>query len=434
MKVINKKAAALLFNLSKMHTLHSPYIDLLKNTILTIIQTGFIISEDLNQIYLMQERDPQKLSKSILSKNSIFTQISKYSDILNITRFLDTISLIFVMLLCCFFSLFLVLAFLRFDFFQKFLNIRPQKKSYFIYVVRFFMLNYDFIFVVLNIIAFHSFPCRTITYLKKPEIDANYLEEESFQSVEELQFNINTDGVEAQKSVISLSNSVECGFVNHILLASIGAIILMSNLANKLIISRMMKFVPCKDTILSKYGESDIFFDILLFLVMICSSLSTIFFSDNYFALRIIYLIYLFLFLGVYTINHYFRPFFNNTQHYFKSFQILYLINLTCFSIIVRESNFMLIKTEVSTMILMMISLSVLLRLNKNLSRIDRSELFKVINCNNLGQRGREQQVIKVYFILINYIDDAIKIELGQKTRSHNQRIALSIEYLKLSH
>lgn len=64
-------------------------------------------------------------------------------------------------------------------------------------------------------------------------------------------------------------------------------------------------------------------------------------------------------------------------------------------------------------MILMMISLSVLLRLNKNLSRIDRSELFKVINCNNLGQRGREQQVIKVYFILINYIDDAIKIELG---------------------
>lgn len=412
--------------------INSRFFYLCVNILMTIFQTGFVISPELNSIYLKQETDHQKREGSILSENSILSEMSKLSNIISITRPLQTSTLTIVLICICTVCTVIILTFLRFDFFNKILKLRLDKKSYFMYFVATIFLNYDLIFFIINVISFNCLPCRIIEVPRMSEIDKNYLEENSLLIISDYDLSLNQTIIYEKVSVVFISNNIKCGTINHWLIGFFGLVLMILNISIKVVSSKMMRYTPSRNIFLSKYGNTDVVYDVVLNIVMGLTSLCQIYFTDNYTVLRILYFVYLSLFLGAYFNNYFYKPFFNKFQHGFKSFQILYMINLTCFSIIVREFNFVLIQTEISTMIIMMISLSIMIRVNLNLSRTDPTTLFSEAN-NKLTQLS-EKRVMEMFYILTGFIEDSIKVELGKHNPIYSKEIVLSIEYLNLQH
>jgi hypothetical protein len=85
------------------------------------------------------------------------------------------------------------------------------------------------------------------------------------------------------------------------------------------------------------------------------------------------------------------RPYYNSFQHKLKCFQILYLLCLLGFSLLVRETNFIAVKTENSSMIFLGLTLTILLKSNNNLSKF---------NIPKLISKTKNQKVISTHDLL----------------------------------
>ena len=153
-----------------------------------------------------------------------------------------------------------------------------------------------------------------------------------------------------------------------------------------------MKFVPSFKVFACKYGNADLVYDALLTIVMI----GRIFLITNgedtsYDQVRYVVLTSFFLIVVGYLIIFLSRPYYNSFQHKLKCFQILYLLCLLGFSLLVRETNFIAVKTENSSMIFLGLTLTILLKSNNNLSKF---------NIPKLISKTKNQKVISTHDLL----------------------------------
>ena len=194
----------------------------------------------------------------------------------------------------------------------------------------------------------------------------------------------------------------------------------------------MVRFVPSNNVFLCKYGNSDVVFDIVLGFVMVSTTLGTIYFKENYLVVNLLNYLFMGLLCAAYYVNYYFTPFYNTAQHNLKSFQILYLINLTIFSALVRETKFALIQTEVSTLILMILSLSFFVKANNNLSLVDYGIIFRELKD---PKNYSERKVMKMYYLLMNHINGRIKGQVSASMDTFdNEEISIFIQFMDDNH
>lgn len=428
---INKPSAGRFFTAVKRHFPSSALFHLWVNILQSIILTGFVITPDLNAIYFEQEISSKKKLKSILSTDSIFSQISETVAIKYLTKTMDASSLILFMIALCIVCSLLLLFFLRFDIPAKIFMISPNRKNVVMLIISTIYLNYDLFFTLFNVLSYNCIPCRTIQIEKDPDVKDNYLETASFDIIFDVNYQINTQKIIVRKDVILMSNEVECGSVNHSILIMLGIILICLNFAIKMVSDRITKFSPSKRVFLARYGNTDLLFDMIVSFMMVVSSLIPIYFSDNYNVVRIAQLVYLILLLIAFFNNFYFQPFFSADQHNFKSFQILYLANLLFYSIIVREIDSDIVNSEVNTIFLMALSLTVLIKISDNVSKKDYLDLCSKIN--NFESRS-EKSMLEIYYAILNYIDNTISIEISNKKVRVKSRVQLALEHLKIEH
>lgn len=434
MRIIDFKSTGEFLNSIRRHAIKKDIHYIAISILLIAQQTGFIFSQELSEIYFMHELDEQKRIGTIMSQESSFNKISSYFDVKKHLRRLATTWLLLVFLLILLALCTLVLVVARFDILKKILGIdRSRQRKYIISLLSFIILNYDIFFFMINLLAINSFICRTIFLEQIISTEDSYLEQASSDNsqhyVEENKYVIENM---IPQSVSSISNNIACLSLNHLLLGVLSTGIILGNFAIKLAASRMMKYVPSREIFFSKVGDADLFHDFVLVIIITSNSALVRYTTENYLIFRLQFYSYLALLSAAYFVNYLFRPFLNSFQHNLKSFQILYLLMLTFFSILVRESNLQFIRTEVITIISMMLGMTVLLKFNSNFSRIRFAELFIEIK----GVKSiSEKKIIMIYYLLIEHIDSLIRneFESGQVKLS-NPEIIIFIEFMFKEH
>ena len=377
---ISTKATAQFFNLiQKFAPSPKSSVPLISQILLIVFQTGFIFSKELSEIYSNFITEDIAARSSIMNENSFFNKLSGFFDMIMISRSLSPDMLASLMLFMILVAFALNLFFFRYEWFSKIDNLKGAKgkisqglvkgKHGLITFFAFFLTNYDVCFFVLNTISFNSFFCRWIIVEQREGMgEGENLLDQSFESafLTDIERVVTIKKVPLQ--VNYLNDSVLCKSTRHTVVFTLGVFLLIANISLRILASKVMRFLPNCKIFGSKYGNSDYMIDIVLSIILMFRSLSMIYFKDNYNTIRVLFLIYLGLLVMVYLIIFFRKPFYNTNYATLRSFQILYLINLTLMSILVRETNFKIIRTEVSTIIFMSISISLMLKLNNNLS------------------------------------------------------------------
>lgn len=206
------------------------------------------------------------------------------------------------------------------------------------------------------------------------------------------------------------------------------------NLAVRILSSRLMNFVPSQLIFLSKYGHWDLCLDLVLTVIMVSRSIISAYLEESYELYRVVIVVYFVLLLIAFLVNHFTHPFYNDIQHNIKSFQITYLLFLSFLNIAVRETNVFFLASENSTIIVMLVSLSIFVKLNHNISRSNFSKI-----CAQIESRGfkySEKLVLQLYIELVQLVDIKIKSQISSDTRRKNTDpgVVLSVKHLLSEH
>ena len=432
----NEKASAEFFYLLWNNTPSNQSLYILVAILLIAFQTGFIFSQEISQIYIASGPEYNKIRSSIMSVDSFFNKLSGFFDVVVISRRFQSQGLILAMFIILGITMAINLSFRRFDLVKGLIRLKATVKQTNPVILSFsaLMMNYDIVFFVLSTIGVSAIPCREIMVLKDNDAKASYLNDNSFESsyymIERAR-----EGIEKIPVWVSnLNDDIVCYSNSHITIAILGFLLLASNFMLKQLSNQLMSFVPSFKVFASKFGNSDLVYDLILMVVLITKTIGLIRFKANYSAIRLIFLFYFVILIVGYLVIFTYRPFYNYYQHRLKCFQVLYLLTLTGFSILVRETNFALIDTEISTLVFMMVALSLLVKMNDNLSRIDIHQLISRIkkNSKNVGERD----MLTVYFLIITFI----KAKLENETkgflsgRSMHDDVAFLVKYLLEEH
>ena len=409
----NEKASAEFFYLIWSNSPTNQTIYIIASILLITFQTGFIFSEELSEIYLENGTENAKSKSSIMNVNSFFNSLSGFFDIVVISRGVEPSNLIFTIFLFLAVSLMINFCFRRFDLIKGWIRYKKSVRQTNPVILGFaaLMMNYDIVFFVLSIMGFSSIPCRWILVNKDLNNNSNYLMDNSFDTT--LFLDDERTGPNEQlipQQVSYLNDHVLCYSNTHLLMIVMGFLLLLSNFMLKRISNKLMGFVPSYKVFACKFGNADLLYDVILIFILFTKTMSFIFFRKNYLVIRLIFVVYFFMLVFSYLIIWRYRPFYNYYQHRLKCFQVLYLLTLTGFSILVRETSFSLIETEISTVIFIMITLSLLLKMNDNMTRIDIQELIKATKKKKFVQK---REMLTIYYLIISFVK--IKIESGNK-------------------
>lgn len=200
-----------------------------------------------------------------------------------------------------------------------------------------------------------------------------------------------------------------------------------------------MKFIPSFKVFACKYGNSDLLYDTFLSIVIFGRiffvNINEINSEETYETIRWITLGSFSLILLGYFIIFFSRPYYNSFQQKLKSFQILYLLCLMAFSIIIRETEFGLVKTQNSAMILLCLTLTVLLKSNNNLLRTDISRLIK--KSQHLKTISTKD-LLTIYYLLQNYVKYHLigvnSPTLNQVQHNEDKEVTFLVKYLLEQH
>ena len=431
----NQKASAEFFYLLWSNAPVNQRVYILASTLLITFQTGFIFSTELSEIYMVNASESVKAKSSIMNIDSFFNGLSGFFDIVVIARGFTPGTLLFTIFVFLAISLMINFSFRRFDLIKDLIKYRKSVKQTNPFILTFsvLMMNYDIVFFTLSIIGFNSIPCRWILVTRNLRDESNYLQDNSFDHSFYSRNKVRPDEQQVLVQVSYLNDDVVCYSNSHLLMVLMGVLLLLNNFLLKQISNKLIGFVPSYKVFASKFGNADLLYDVILMIILVTKTLSFIYLRDNYTMIRVIFYCYfIMLTLGYLAVFKY-RPFYNYYQHRLKCFQILYLLTLTGFSILVRETKFTLINTEISTVIFMMLTMTILLRMNDNFSRIDIQMLIEKTKEKKFVQK---REMLTIYYLIINYIK--IKIEKDSQGfltgKSRYDDTAFLINYLLEEH
>lgn len=404
--------------------------------LLILFQTGFIFSEELSIIYEENMSHERRLDKrSILRTNSFFNKLSGFFDIIVLARSFSPSFLIFIMGLIFIFFFFITISFNNFGRIRKWIKYKKSIRNTNFLVLCFstMMMNYDIFFFVMLNIGFNSIPCRWIWVSEKIGSEENYLEANSFENEFFTAWKGEGEEEMVLRQVSYLNDQIHCKSNQHFFMMMIGICILCINFFLKYMANRLMKFVPSYKVFACKYGNSDLVYDFVLIVILITKTLAYIYLKDKYDLIRAIFVFYLVILIAGYTILFKFKPYYNYNQHKLKCFQALYLLNLTWFSILVRETDFSIFNTEISMIIFMILTMTVVLKLNDNLSRLDVQELIERTKKEKYIQ---PKDLLTIYYMTIDFVRISIEKD-NKKFLTGDQKIddsSFLINYLIEQH
>lgn len=402
---IDTREAGAFINLVRSHAPRSWVAYTLIGIVLMVFQTSFIISEELGAIYLSYEEDPMKRGGTILASGSVFNSISGFFDPKLFFRSLQSSHALIIFAAVAFVEIILCFSFWRFGTIRRILRISKRQKCFAMYFISNIFLNYDFFFFLLNVMAINGMTCHIIYVEEVKSSGTNYIEDEGFDGSEYFD-TLNRYNLKKliPSNVTSINNNIECLGTNHLLLITFSLAIILGNIAIKLISSRIIKLNPSNDLFLSKVGDIDVIQDLILLIIITSNSLIITFASESYLIYRILFYLYLILLGAVFILNFTYRPFLNSFQHNLKSFQLLYLILLTFSSILTREADLSITRSETSMILFMIVGLTILLKINLNLSRMNKSRIFEeIMKLKKFNQKN----IILIYYLVLEWIDNS---------------------------
>jgi len=406
---INSREAGKFINLIRSHSARWAGFYIIVNVLLIALQTGLVFNDEISQVYLAQELNPRKKIWNIMKIGSAFSKISSVFDIRSMMRTLPTAMAMLIFAVINLLELAIIFTFWRFDIVRRLFIIERNQKNTSMYIISGILLNYEFFFFIFNLVAMNALTCRNIFIEVLDSNNNNYLEEVGFENKEYFG-TLNRYSVKKliPTEVTAINDNILCLGANHYLLIVLSIGIIIGNIVIKLIASRITKLNPTKDMFLSKFGNADVFQDFILLIFIASNTFTMKYAVGNYPVLRILFYVYLCLFMIAFVTNYIFRPYLNLLQHNLKSFQYLYLLLLIASSIMARESNLSFTKDELSTIIFMILSLTIMLKSNSNLSRVNKAEIFSEIF---KVRRFEKRNVIQLYYIILQQID--YNIECG---------------------
>lgn len=372
--------------------------------LLILFQTGFIFSKELSAIYLSSEMGKaNQMKQKILREDSILNTISGFFDIIILSRSLSSSVLTFILGLIFVFMLTVALSFYNFGTIKRWINYKKSIRNKNLFIVSFstMMMNYDIFFFVMTIIGFNSLPCRWIWVSEKVGAEENYLEANSFENEQFDGWQNTAREQMVLKQVNYLNDAIMCKSNQHLFLIGLGVFILVLNIFLKYMANKLMRFLPSYKVFACKYGNSDLVLDLILIIIAVTKTISFIIFRENYQMIRLVFPFFFIILISGYAYLIKSKPYYNQEQHKLKCFQVLYLLNLTWFSILIRETSFSTFNSEISMIIFMGLSMTMLIKFNKNLSKI---------NIQSLIQKTRGAKVIdpkdllNIYYLIIDFI------------------------------
>lgn len=267
-------------------------------------------------------------------------------------------------------------------------NVKEKGMKYAVSFFSFIMMNYDLMYFIMNVISFNTMFCRWI----EVEISSGTREGENFlDSSFETDFSFSSNS-EFKSYMMPLhvsyvNDNIKCYGNHYYITLFLGIALVVANQLIKLISFKLMKFTPSPNVFGCKYGNLDLTMDVALNFILFSKTLTLIIFADNYDIIRYFYYVYLAILIVAYLVIFFCKPYYNDYYFKLRSFQLLYLINLTFISILVRETNLKWVKSEPSSIIFIMISMTLMLKVNNNLSRESLDDFFSKIkdfrNCDN---------------------------------------------------
>ena len=321
--------------------------------------------------------------------------------------------------------------------YQGISSTEDLKHNLYISFISTIIANYDLFFFIFNTMSVNSILCRWSVFQQSigTQSGENYLDI-SFTDVISNENVANKTLVVRRVYTAHISQNIECMSSEHFSIIIFGIALFLLNLQLRVHCSKLMRFSPSTTILGCKYGNWDLSFDALIFIMLLLKSVSVTYLNENYQLIRVIYFFYLVLLLLAYVINFHARPYYNRRYSQLRNFQIIYLLTLSTVSVVVREVKLNWMRTELSTICVILICMSIITKINENLNRENISEIASEMLDLRLAS---VHTILRVYYRVVVLIDHHIQrskdgkgLPSARKTDLNNT--AILVNFLVKSH
>ena len=403
------------------------------------LQTGLIFYDEVSIAYEAQGGSYGK-SKSIMSRDGVFNRMTSYLDPITLLKtFSSTFFMILIFVLTVYF-LALALSIHKCESFIQLSSLKVMKRSnkfveFFLKTQSVLIMNYDLIFYIINSLAFTYPLCRKTPVSAFQSIDTGAEFFHGAKNYSTTHVNEIFSGTKRYVTVTSVSvinDEMVCGSSNYFLVLGCVGLLLISNFYLKYVSVKLMKFTPSVKIFGCKYGNTDMVLEGTILFIQVAKSAIMWRLKENYLIVRILFFVFLALLVVSFVLILESRPFYNHYKQKIKSFQAFYLIFLTSFSILVRETKIQKLNTELSTLITMMLCFSIFVKINMNLSTYSPQAL-----CSNIEDIKNIDPgtLLRLYYVTCMYIDESLKNQFsGNNISKEIREIEFSLGYLVQDH
>lgn len=373
-----------------------------------------------------------------LSKNSIFASVSMYLNPLKLTQIISQDILFGLIIFYISLILFFSLIFWNFNFLKKIIP-DPEMikkiafKNFFIkFFSRILTISRLLIFFT-NTIFFHSFRCRAIIIKSLLQEEDNFKADSQFfkQHYDQSKTSIETFIDKEQSSPFN-NNNIVCGTTTHKFLIIFSILAIGINFSLMLINWRIFKSQAKVSLRQSTRGPFELVFQTSLNSLLYFQSLLK---SKNvgFSTIRTYFLCCFFVSFGLYAWVILSKPYYNRTFLRVTNLRLIFLTTLSSLCYVqlgLKDSCFFC--REKSSFIVLLISLSVLIRLDLNFNRVD----IKKISMKLSDVKSIESKTIhQFYFEMKKFISIIIQEADGRNVKSKEiEEYYLLIAKLKSHH
>ena len=423
------------------------YIYILGALLTIIYQTGLVFSREYSKIYEKTIPENKLYQSSIMNRESLFNTMTQYLDLVIILRSFSSFTLTTIISFIAIVMLGWSLAIINYKRLRQDQNqaeswVRgifnsktlESRNSTFIVILSAILMNYDFIFFILNTICFNIPLC----YMEEFEMteglgQSNYFDENTVVDITVTSQNAYDQSKKTVLlNVLYINNNISCGSFSQYMLVSLAVVIFLCGLQLKIMSLKLAKFTPNPRMYGCKYGNVDLVVDFFINAMILMKSLIYIYYKDNYVVMRFLFYTCFVVVFFCLSLLIKFKPYYNNFYQRLKNFQILYLLFLIGFSILVRETEFKIFRSEVSTLISMMIAFSIFFKISGSVSELTPQQICSEIeNISSI----EPYLLLNVYYMACLYIEEDVKNHYsGTEKSKRSKQTEMTMIYLLKKH
>lgn len=407
---------------------------------LIIIQMSLFFSQDVSGLYEKTLTFDEKQTTTILSGKSVFGGFLGFLGSLEFCRTLKPELLLMILLAIVLGLMFIIFAFWKINWVKSIYltylsNSGKVKVNYYsLQLLTFLFNNYELILFVLSYIGLNGFFCRWILVPKVLGSDED-LQESSIKS-DYLKW-IEGGIVEMTEplQVSMLSDDIVCHSNMDLGFKIISGFLCVCLLVLRMIFNRIWNFSPSIGILQSKYGNKDLLIDLSMVLGIIMRAFITN--MDSFDNARLLVFSYFCLNVVIFVTISVSSPYYNNRYQTLKNLQVLMLVFGSGLYLMASSGFFKetLFKREFNTICLLLISMTILVRLNSNIRGSDKAiPIIKKLRRGKLKFLS-EKELLCVVYSIKKYLGSLVEAyERGEEICQEGKRIQLLVHCLNEWH